>query len=551
MKTLAKKLAALVLAAFMCFMSTGCELKSKYDDLLSDYNSLLAQAEKMQEDADKITSSGNSSEKKNTSSKKKGSSSSSKKDNTSSKKPQNTSSKIDDVELELDDFEDVFEDFEIEDDEELEDLFNLEGYTFVVSSPWMAKTAETAKLEQEKTFFNVASQIEELFGCNIVVQGGNINTVESLRPLIMSGSKVADAVDVLSSSTLGLASAGYIVPWEEIGIDVSNELFIKGYSNLAKINNKYYGLSFLRAPEARMCVMFNKGVLQSSGINADGIYDLVRAKKWNWETLRSYSKTIVQKNTSSGKTNIWGIGGYYQKVAKALYVSNGAKLATLKNGKGTTTFNSANMQEALSFMDKLINEDKVYDATKYRNASTFDASDNGQYKTAFQSGKLGFMIEECFWLAKYFDKSFDYGIAPIPMGPKATNYITDSSNARVWVCTSTSARSRDKDESALILALLAAGCAYPNEDIESDDWWQYDIKREYFRNNQNDNLEMYNILLDTATVDYGTSVTSLHEAFLSDVVRDAIFCQKGTITSRLSYMGSQYDKAVNNALSMN
>lgn len=564
MKKVLKQIIAIALAATMCMSATGCKFASEYDKLLSDYNALLAQMQREQEDAKNSSSSEKSTSKK-ASSKKNKASSSSKKSGTSSKnkdtqssssKNQSTNSPVnDDIELEVEDFEDIFDDYEFDDsdfeDMDLGELLGIKGYDFVVSSPWMAKTAASAKLEQEKTFFEVADIIEELFGCTITVQGGNINTVESLRPLIMSGSKVADAVDVLASSTLALASAGYIVPWNEIdGMDMTSDVYVKGYSNLAKINGDYYGLSFLRAPEARMCVMFNKGVLKSAGINSDGIYDLVKAKKWNWETLRSYAKTVVQKNTSNNVTHIWGIGGYYQKVASALYMSNGARLAQLKNGVGTVTVTDTNMKEAINFMDKLINEDKVYDASRYRNASTFDTSDNGQYKTMFQSGKLGFMIEECFWLAKYFDKSFDYGIAPVPMGPRATNYITDAGNARVWTCTSTNAKSKDIDKTMIILTLLASGCAYPNDTIDNDDWWQYDLKREYFRNDHDKNLEVYNILLDTAAVDYGAAVTGLQQEFLHSVVRDAVFCRQGTVESRISSVGPMYSSTVARALTL-
>lgn len=562
MKTLLKRIIASVLAAFMCLFAAGCQTKTDYDKLLSDYYALLEQTELDKENADKEESSKKSATTKKTSSKKNSSNSSSKKSNTSSKAAANNSSKTssnapvnDNIELDVNDFEDIFGDLDFDDEmdgDDLGDVFGLNGYNFVISSPWMAKSASTAKLEQEKTFFEVAKQIEELFGCTITVQGGNLNTVDSLRPLIMSGQKVADAVDIVASSTLALASAGYIVPWNDIeGMDMTSEVFVEGYSNLGKINGDYYGLSFLRAPEARMCVMFNKGVLQSSGIDANGIYDLVRSKQWTWDVLRDYAKKVTQKHTLNNQTTVWGLGGYYQKVANALYMSNGARLAKLSNGRGTTTINSDNMKQAINFMDTLINDDKVYDAAKYRNADTFDASDNGQYKTMFQSGKLGFMIEECFWIAKYFDKSFEYGIAPVPMGPKATNYITDSGNARVWTCTSTNANSKNIDKTVLILTLLAAGCAYPNDTIDSDDWWQYDLKKEYFRNDQDDNLEMYNILLDTASVDYGVAVTGLQQEFLLGVVRNAVFCNIGTVDSNIASIGSTYDNLVYRSLTLN
>ena len=86
------------------------------------------------------------------------------------------------------------------------------------------------------------------------------------------------------------AAAGYLAPWKEAGIDATDNIFVQGYTNLAKVNGEYYGVSYMRAPEARMCVVFNKGVLKSAGVDADGIYDLVKAKKWNWATMEDYAK---------------------------------------------------------------------------------------------------------------------------------------------------------------------------------------------------------------------------------------------------------------------
>lgn len=426
----------------------------------------------------------------------------------------------------------------------------LKGYKFVLQSAWMAKSAKEAVMEQEKSFYRVAAQIEKEYGCTITVTGGNM-TSDKMRTLIMSGSKVADAVELLAENMLPYAAAGYIVPWNDVkGIDPTAKHFVKGYSDLCKVEKDYYGVSFMRAPEAKMCVVFNKGVLKSAGVDADGIYDLVKAKKWNWATMEDYAKKVVAKNTSGGKTNVWGVGGWFEKVVRGLYVSNGAKLAEVKGGKGNATFNSAKMTEALKFIDKLINEDKVYDATNYRNAETFDMSDNGYYQDQFQNGKLAFQFNETYWVSKYFNKSFDYGIVPVPMGPKATNYITEAGKASALTCTSTNAKSDTIDKSVMILNMLADGCAAGgdlNGKYNGEDWWQYDLKQEYFRNDKDKNLDMYNICLETAVVDNGYAVKALNEEFFKTVVRDAIFCKQGTIDSAIQKMGSQFDKDIQKA----
>lgn len=513
MKTTVKRILALLMVLAMCLTIVGCKKKPEYESYLSYYYE-----EGDTTEGDETGDTTSDKEKDNSSKKNPGS---------SSKKP--SSKKTTSTEKEV----------------------NVKGYSFVIQSAWMAKSAKDAVMEQEKSFYKVASQIEKKYGCKIKVESGNM-TMDNMRTLIMSGAKVADAVDLMTEQLLSFAAAGYIVPWSKANVDAKSDKFVQGYTNMSKIDGDYYGISCLRAPEARMCVVFNKGVLKSAGINADGIYDLVKAKKWNWETMRSYAKTVVQKNTSGGVTNVWGVGGWFDKFIRGLYVSNGAGLATTKGGKGVTTFASPNMKEALNFASKLVNEDKVYDATNYRKSDTFDMTDNGDYEDQFSAGKLAFLFDETYWVSKYFNKKFEYGIVPVPMGPKASNYITESGKARVWTLTSTNAKNKSKtlDKTAFIINKIAEGCAAGgdiNAKYDGEGWWQYDLKQEYFRNDKDKNLEMYNICLNTAAVDYGATVGSLKEAFHNTVTRDALFCGIGTIDSAIQKMGSQYDKAVQSA----
>lgn len=436
-------------------------------------------------------------------------------------------------------------------DQYVEDL-NLKGYKFTVYSVWMAKSEDQAVMSQEKAFYKVAKQIEKKYGCKITVTGSQDLDTDTMRTMIMSGSKVADAVEILAEKMLPYAAAGYIVPWENADIDATNKKFIQGYTKMGTIEGKHYGISFLRPPEARMCVVFNKGVVNSAigGGTSDKMYDLVKSKKWNWNKLEEYALEVVKKNTVNNQTNVWGIGGWYDKLIRSLYVSNGATLATVKNGKGVTTFNSTNMIEAMNFVDRLINTDKVYDAAKYRDPSTFDTGDNQQYNDAFANGKVAFLFDETYWIDQYFKKNFDYGILPIPMGPKAKDYMTESGKAKIMTLTSTNAKSKDAKKSAAILNMLADGCAAGgdlNGKYEGETWWQYDLKQDYFRNDKDKNLEMYNICLDTAVVDWGAGVEEFRKTFFRKVGVEAIYGKQGTVTSAIQGIGSSYDKAVKSA----
>ncbi len=422
---------------------------------------------------------------------------------------------------------------------------NLKGYKFTINSPYIAAAAKDAIMTQEKDLYKVIDQIQKKYGCTITVTGkGQDMTTDRMRTLIMSGSKVADLVDLHVEDMLPFATAGYIVPWSEAGIDATDKIYVQSYSKLAKVDGKYYGVSFLRPPEGRCCIVFNKDILKSIGVQSDDLYSMVKAKKWTWSKLEEYAKKVVDQNTVSGVTKVWGVGGHYQKLVRSIYVSNGAKLVETKNGKASVAYNTPAMKEALNFVSKLINDIKVYDASNYRNAAKWNKFDNGDYEKQFSNKQLAFLFDETYWIDQYFDQSFDYGILPIPMGPKAKEYMTEAGNARVMCLTSTNAKTKDSAKSAAILKLLAQGCANAgnlNGKYAGEEWWKEDIKMDYFRNDRDKNLEMYEIILDSALVDNGEKLKELKTDFYDKVVINAIYCNSGTIESTIQSLAG-YDK---------
>lgn len=428
---------------------------------------------------------------------------------------------------------------------------NLKGYKFVLCSPWMAKSASEAQMDQEKQFFKIADQIMSETGCSIKVTSSNQNSLDDLRNQIMSGSRMADAVDVLSANVLAMAAAGYITPWNDVpGIDPSSSNFVQGYSKLGMVAQDYYGINWMRPPEARMCVVFNKDLLSGAGIDAEGIYTLVKNKQWKWDVLEDYAK-----RTTNG--DVYGLGGYYVKVARALYTSNGTKLVSYtgagkaNGGQANGTYNSQAMVAAMNFFNKLVNEDKVYDASLSKNNGNLDTTDNLRYRDQFNQGRCAMMIEETFYVSKYFTNpsNFKFGIAPIPMGPNASSYITDATNARVWVCTSTNAKSKTVEKSVALMNEIASRTAANDiagkKSYAGESWWQYGLKKEYFKGNTEDkNLEMYNICLDTSTTDPGTTVSALMGAFTEGVIGKGIIMGTSNISTEIGAIGASADKSI-------
>lgn len=424
------------------------------------------------------------------------------------------------------------------------DKTDVKNYTFTIMSPWLMRSEKDAVTEYEKTFWTKINKIQKNEKCTIKIVAGNLPTIDHLRAQIMSGSKVADIVHVKAEETLGLAAAGYITPWNKVsGINTGDSRWVASYTKLGSVGSDVYGLNWMRAPEARMCVIVNKTLLKDSGVNED-LYSLVDAKKWTWSKLQEMAKQVTVKHTSNNRTTAYGVGGWYQEIARALWISNGAALATYANGKAAAGYTSARMAEAINFMNTLVNTDKSFNATNYRDSKTFNSTDNGDSRSAFLDGKLAFMFEETWFVNQYLkpaNPKFEYGIVPVPIGPSESNYRTDAGTAGVFVCTSTNAASNTIAKTVKILNLLAE----PEKGYEGESWWEYDLKKEYFQSGSADkDLKMYKLCLDTAVADYGVTVNTLYNQFDRKVVQGAVFLGESSVSSAIQSLGTTYDKAI-------
>ncbi len=425
---------------------------------------------------------------------------------------------------------------------------DLKGYTFTLLSPYLAQKATATSTGFEKNFFQRKDEVEKEYGCTIkIINPGVACNVAYLQPLMAAGKKVADVMEILATDIASLASANYIVPWDDVAnVEIDNSKWISGYTSLATFDNKHYGLQFMKPPEARMCVVFNKTLLNSSGVDANGLYDLVNNKQWTFAKLQEYAKAATK--VSGGTTVSYGVGGTPYKVMMALGLGNGGHLVTYANGKATATYTSNNIINATEFFNELVNKDKVYQVPEELKKETTVASlADSYYRDAFLTGKTAFLIEES-WVINQQVKpkaGFDYGILPVPMGPdnKTGNYICSADNARIFTMTSTNAKNKDVAKSVAIFNALST----PSEGYEGNDWWEYDVKSEYFQKGSADkDLAMYKLCLNTSTIDIGWSVKTLKDGYMNNGVYGPIFQSNGhTPKAGINSISGTYDKLVN------
>lgn len=426
------------------------------------------------------------------------------------------------------------------------DKKDLKGYTFTLMSPYLPAKLTSSCTGFEKLLFQRIEEIEKEYGCKIKLLTGSETGVENLQPLISAGKKVADVVEVIADNVLPLARANYIIPWDDVdGIDVNSDKWVEGYTGLATFDNKHYGLQFMKPPEARMVVVFNKDLLKEKGIDADSLYKLAKDKKWTFAKLQEYAKKAT--TVVNGTTTTYGVGGHPLRVTMALTLGNNGRLVTYSGGKAKATFSDAATVNAVNFFNTLVNVDKVFEIpAELKTKSLYGKLSFLYWDDAFLKGKTAFLIQESYVVNQDIKPGadFDYGILPVPMGPdnKTGNYISSAGNARIFAMTSTNANNKDFEKSVTIFNALSE----PSKGYEGNDWWEFDVKSEYFQKDSADvDFEMYMTSINTSEVDPGWRLLTLKESFLSNGVLGPIFWKNGqTVQAGISSIAGTFDKTV-------
>ena len=420
---------------------------------------------------------------------------------------------------------------------------DTKGKTFTIMSSYLPQTKAKAQYTFEKLFWQRIEEVEKEYDVTIKVINGYPNT-NNLASLIMAGKKVANILETNVEDITGLASSGYIVPWNTVkGVNVNNPNFWSGYTKAATLGKNHYGLQFEKPPELRFCIAVNKTMLESKGIDADGIYKLIDKKQWTFAKLLEYARATT--NASQGT---YGIGGSPSKVSQMLIAANGGKIVTIgSNGKASPTYNSSNIKNALDWMYDIVNTSKVY----YTVSAQFQKgqADTGgpDYVQSFIDGKLAFLLDDSWVFNQQIrpkvakkGNNIKFGLLPMPLGPDAggKSYTSLSSNARVFTITKTN---NERDFTAKIMNALAE---YPKGyDANS---WQEEIAADYFQKGDTNSLNMYLKLLSNMESDPGVGLPRVYGGFIDKAMFTPIFYDKNTPSAAIDALGTTYDKTIKN-----
>lgn len=418
----------------------------------------------------------------------------------------------------------------------------LEGYTFTIASGWMTPEDQIDESTPlfERLFWEQAHKVEEEYGCDIKLINFSA-TSNNLKPYIMAGKKVADLVETMPTWIPANVKNGYLKSWDDVaGVDVNDtEKFNSIATDISSYKGKTYGIQFTKPVEARYCIMFNKTLLEKNGIKVSEIYKLVEKKQWTWDKLREYAKKCTKDTNGDGVNDTWGLIGKYDYIGNGLLSSYGGSLVTKKGGKYVYSLNSKASLKAMNTYVDMVNTDKsVWVADQLYSEASYSTISEDIYRQRFNNGSSAFLLWESHVLTKHtiHKANFEYGILPLPLGDGQTEYVSPSSNARVFALTTTN---KDLAKATVVINALAEGFG----GYQGDDWYE-DIATEYFKNDVKKNVEMYKLILNSSTVDYGLAIASLENSFY-EAIRHTVYQNTKTPAAAVDAIKNNHTDEIN------
>ena len=274
-----------------------------------------------------------------------------------------------------------------------------DGKTFTILSSFLPTKEEKDNTLFEKLFFERVREVEKKYGITIKI----INTMdlnfENMSAYLASGKNVGNVMELSTFQYPAYVAAGYLTPWDNItGININDSKYTKGYTKVSTFAGKHYGLQFEKPPEVRYCMVMNKNLLKANGIDPDGIYNLVNKKQWNWDKLLEYSRATT--NSQKGVTGIPANPGY---LFTMLMSANNANIATLNSsGKLEPSYTSNNALEALNFLNRIVNDDKVlYTPQALFSKDTYRTITSGYtHIDKFIKGEAAFIFDDSWIIYK-------------------------------------------------------------------------------------------------------------------------------------------------------
>lgn len=353
---------------------------------------------------------------------------------------------------------------------------DLKGYEFRIAEACYYSADDRPNMEAGASELSDAilarnKAIEDKFNCKITYEYYDPTSFyQEMYPLIMSGEKVADVMDVTLFTYGRLAMGDYLYDMSTLPhTDFTKDHWIDLYDETAVLKSgARYGASamFANPYTHGFGLYFNKRLLEE--LQLTDPYELLEQGKWNWDTfgeLLNKAMKDVDGDAVFGDNDIYGITGGLDGGISAFYLANGQHMFDIdENGKVRYAMTDDNVIPTLTKLKSMFSAPGAYFS------GNIDAT---RCTEMFVNGQVTFYINITTRGAVLRGMADDYGMVPIPMGPDVNRYYSAIDHNTPIVCVPSSI---DNPEATGLILEAMAGLSYAELEI-----WQNEISSLYYR----------------------------------------------------------------------
>lgn len=253
-------------------------------------------------------------------------------------------------------------------------------------------------------------EAEKRFNCKIVYQGLPYDKMnEGLMNRLLAGESTLDIWNINHEIFWKLLPQNVFAPVN----DVVNEQYYQrlpqehqNTMNVLSYQGKKYGFStFGTLFGAMRFVIFNKDMFENAGLQNPHYY--YQQGEWTWEKAAELAKALTKDNNGDGEIDQYGFGHIWRY---DLVLANGSRLTREKDQQRIFSMDEPAALEAFE--------------TYYRWSSVEGIAELGDNSgDNFRDGRYAMQPIEVWrihWIRGGFN--FEFGIVPLPLGPKAERY---------------------------------------------------------------------------------------------------------------------------------
>lgn len=321
--------------------------------------------------------------------------------------------------------------------------------------------------------------------------------LDTLKEAAQSGTPAGDLLCFSAKTTVKLQEAGLLadlmtLPYFDIELAASDK---DGIRELTFGNALYLLPDPSALPyEETYALFYNRDLARAAGIALPE--ETVKAGNWTAEALRACSEAIaydvMHKSSFDFATDTFGLGCTDNTGLLPDLLRTGAGIRLFESRGGTLAF----LSDYASLKEQSAGIKALYDSASHY------PKDGADPREAFENGRLGFYIEKIPYLFTLFRScTFDYGILPLPKQKAADAYRSPlSTDACVFSVPLL------REEPGVAGLGLTGICATGGDTIREAELTT--LLTLY--SSDNDQSVMLDLLLRSASFDFGTVYGSVH-----------------------------------------